>query len=165
MNVTVRPARPEDAAAMCAVLNAIIRRGGTTAHQQPFDPAGMIAHYIAPPDNLACHVAEIDGTLVGFQSVVTGAGGDPPMPAGRVAIGTFVAEGMQGKGVGQALFAATRKAVLDAGFRQIEAVIRADNRPGLAYYSGLGFRDDSVMRQVPLDDGRPVDRLRKLIDL
>lgn len=158
MTVTTRPARPDDAPAMADLINALIARGGTTAHQRPFDAEEMLHHYIAPPDNVSCTVALTGGAIAGFQSVVTGAG---RLPEGWGEIGTFVALGMQGRGVGKALFAATRAAARATGLRWIDATIRADNDGGLAYYAGLGFRDYAILRHVPLDDGRRVDRRRK----
>ncbi len=47
----------------------------------------------------------------------------------------------------------------------IDATIRADNASGLAYYKAMGFTDWDVLRDVPLSDGRVVDRIRKRFDL
>ena len=47
----------------------------------------------------------------------------------------------------------------------IDATIRADNRGGLAYYERMGFREQTRLLGVPLRDGRPVDRVRKRLDL
>ncbi len=44
MTVTTRPATAADAPAMCAILNAIIARGGTTGHRRPFDTGRMERH-------------------------------------------------------------------------------------------------------------------------
>jgi GNAT superfamily N-acetyltransferase len=162
MTVTTRPARPEDAAPMAALLNTIIARGGTTAHQAPFDPDRILSHYVLAPDAISCTLAEIDGTIIGFQALGTAPG---YLPEGWGEIGTFVAEGMQGKGVGKALFAASSAAARAAGLRHIDATIRADNFGGLAYYTGLGFRDYRILRHVPLADGHPVDRHGKRFDL
>jgi len=162
MTVTARPARPEDATPMCALLNAIIARGGTTAHQVPFTPEGIVSHYIEPAAAVSCTVAEVDGRITGFQTLVAAPG---YLPQGWGEIGTFVAEGMQGKGVGKALFAATRPAARSAGLRHIDATIRADNFGGLAYYTALGFHDYRIWRHVPLADGHPVDRHSKRFDL
>ena len=56
--IHVRPARPDDAPALCAFLNEIIRIGGTTAHQTPFTPESFVAHYLAGPGFVSCFVAE-----------------------------------------------------------------------------------------------------------
>jgi len=68
-------------------------------------------------------------------------------------------------GIGQKLFSATRFAAKAAEVKTIDATIRADNVGGLKYYSGLGFTDYDVLKQIPLNDGTPVDRIRKRFDL
>jgi len=78
---------------------------------------------------------------------------------------SFVASAAAGKGIGQHLFAATKKAAMDAGAAVIDATIRADNVAGLRYYSGLGFVDYDLLKDVPLQDGTRVDRVRKRFDL
>jgi GNAT superfamily N-acetyltransferase len=165
--VTIRPAESGDAPAMAALLNAIIERGGSTAHQSRFDARRMLDHYIVPPLAISCHVSLDKGEVIGFQALEwadpawPGAG---KLPEGWAIIASFVAPAHQGRGVGQALFAATLAAARRAGVLAIDATIRADNRAGLAYYGGLGFADYDVLRGVPLGDGTPVDRIRKRFD-
>ena len=168
MTLSIRPARPEDAQAMCDLLNPIIAEGATTAHRTAFDPDRMIAHYIAPTRGASCVTAWEGACLMGFQALEWP---DPDwtdwgsVPADWGLIATFVAAGAQGRGIGQALFAATREAARDAGMVAIDATIRADNVPGLAYYGKLGFADYDRVTGVPLSDGTPVDRVRKVYRL
>lgn len=164
MPLTIRPARPDDAHAMCDLINPIIADGTTTAHRRPFDRARMIAHYIAPPRLVSCVTVWEGGRLLGFQMLE---GPDPDWTGwGRVPddwglIGSFVARDAQGRGVGTAMFAATLDTACAAGVTAIDATIRADNLPGLAYYSRLGFVDYDRVEGVPLSDGTRVDRIRK----
>jgi L-amino acid N-acyltransferase YncA len=153
-----------DAPGMTVLLNAIIERGGTTAHQTPFDTDRMLQHYIAPPRLVCCHVAKEDNTVLGFQWV-----GWPkqesPMSEGWAVIASFVAIEAAGQGIGQQLFKATQAAACAAGVKTIDATIRADNVPGLRYYSGLGFGDYDRLADVALRDGTRVDQIRKRFDL
>lgn len=167
MTVTTRPARPADAPAMCAILNAIIAIGGTTAYEDPFTPATMTANYIAAPQLIRCTLAEIDARPVGFQALWhPDTAHDPNAPPpGWAVIATFVQPGLTGQGIGRALFTATQEAARAAAIRSIDATIRADNRSGLTFYGAMGFRDYDVIRAVPLMDGTPVDRIRKRFDL
>lgn len=98
---------------------------------------------------------------LGFQGVSV----DDRLPAGWVDIGTFTQQGSAMRGVGTALFVATRARAADLGFTAINATIRADNVPGLAYYAKMGFRDYKLDRAVPLTDGRLVDRISRRFDL
>ncbi len=160
----VRPATSADAGQMVDLLNAIIAEGGTTAHETPFDSDKMQHHYIARPEVVSCQVAELDNKVLGFQYVGWPSSPDDPMPEGWAIIASFVGPNAAGQGVGQHLFSATKAAVIAADVKVIDATIRADNTPGLRYYSGLGFVDYDRLVGVPLGDGTPVDRVRKRYD-
>lgn len=157
----VRPATPADAPAMTALLNAVIAIGGTTAHQHPKTEAQVRADYIEGSEALTCVVAEEGGTVIGFQSV----GVWPGLPGGWGDIGTFVAPGLQAKGTGAALFAATCVAAREKGLTVLNATIRADNVPGLAYYARIGFTDYAQDLGWTLEDGRRVGRVSRRFEL
>ena len=157
----VRPATPADAAAMTALLNAVIAIGGTTAHQHPKAEAQVRADYIEGPEAQTCVVAEEDGKVIGFQAVGT----SPALPEGWADIGTFVAAGLQAKGTGAALFAATCAAARAKGLAVLNATIRADNVPGLAYYARVGFTDYAHDPGWALEDGRRVGRVSRRFEL
>jgi ribosomal protein S18 acetylase RimI-like enzyme len=165
MQVTTRPAQPADATRMTVLLNEIIAIGGTTAHQRPFDEARMLHHYIQPDHHISTMVAELDGAIVGFQMLVWPNPDEGPMPDHWGFIGSFVKVGITGQGIGRALFTATCAAARAAGCLHIDATIRADNASGLRFYAAMGFTDYDVIRDVPLRDGRLVDRVRKRFDL
>ena len=150
---------------MCAVLNPLIAAGGSTAHRRPFDAERMLHHYLAPPMLVSCVVAEVEGRVRGFQSLVRAGDPDDPLPDGWTVIASFVAPGMEGRGIGGRMFAATRAAARAAGIVAIDATIRADNAAGLAYYTAMGFEDWDRLHAVPLSDGTSVDRIRKRFDL
>lgn len=161
----VRSATPADAQAMVDVINPIIAKGGTTAYQTPYDAAGMLAKHIAPATSVSCMVAEDEGKIIGFQSLFWPTDPNDPFPHGWAVIASFVAVEAAGKGAGQHLFTATKAAAQNAGVKVIDATIRADNTPGLRYYSGLGFEDYDRLVGVPLPDGTVVDRVRKRFGL
>lgn len=153
----IRPATPEDAVGMAAVLNSIIERGGTTAHEDPVSAAEMRARIAGLGPRGAAHVAEDDGRIVGFQFVER----DERLPGDVGAMATFTAVDAAGRGIGQALFNATLRAARAAGYRALNATIRADNAVGLRFYTMMGFEDHSVEDAVPLKDGAPVDWISK----
>lgn len=90
---------------------------------------------------------------------------DDPLPEGWATIGTFARVGLTQRGVGRALFAETLKAARAAGIKVIDATIRADNAGGLAFYARQGFVDYDRLIGVPLNDGTPVDRVRKRFEV
>jgi L-amino acid N-acyltransferase YncA len=143
---------------MAALLNEIIAIGGTTAFEDPVTPADITAWYIEADRLFCCHVA-VDDTdkIAGFQSLESDAADVEKI--GYIA--TFARQTPLVKGVGTALFQFTRDTARELAVREISAKIRADNTPGLAYYSKMGFLDCDVVRAVPLKDGTPVDRIIK----
>jgi L-amino acid N-acyltransferase YncA len=163
MRLTVRPVRPEDAAELAELLNAIIARGGTTALQLPYTPDALADAYLTGGQVLCCFVA-VDsetGRIEGFQTL----GRLDSLPGDIGDIGTFARVGGTRRGVGSALFAATCARARELGLTAINAVIRADNFGGLAFYTRQGFVDYDVARAVPLADGRAVDRIIKRFPL
>lgn len=153
----VRSASPKDAAGMTELLNAVIAVGGTTAHETPMTAADVQVHFIAGPGVLSSVLAEEEDRVIGWQSV--GWWQDDPH------IGTFVSPGLQAKGIGSALFAATLAELRGGDVDRIIASIRADNLPGLAYYARIGFRDFAFDPDFALQDGRKVGRVHRRFDL
>lgn len=157
----VREATPSDAAQMCELLNEIIEIGGTTAAEDVMSLAAFHAHYFEGEGSVSLFVAEKDGVILGFQKL---------NKLGRTSdeiadIATFARASNKVKGVGRALFERTQAAAKAGGFSQINARIRADNVPGMGYYTAMGFEPFDVVKAVPLKDGRPVDRMIKWYDL
>ena len=159
---TVRPTVRADAAALADLLNEIIVAGGTTAYQIPFTPKRFAQAHIDGPAVLTSVVAlDGDGVPMGFQILLR----DERLPADWGDIGTFARRGMTTRGIGSALFAATREAARGLGLVGINATIRADNVGGLTFYGKQGFVDHAVAPAVPLNDGTPVDRISKRYSL
>lgn len=153
----IRHATVKDAAGMTSVLNAVISVGGTTAHEHPMTEAQVCDGYVTGPDVLSSVVCDEDGEIVGWQSV--------EMWEGDPHIGSFVRPGLQARGAGGAMFGLTCQTLRDRGVGHIIAVIRADNRPGLAYYARIGFRDIGLDPDYALKDGRKVGRVHRRLDL
>ena len=157
--ILVRPATDADAPALAELLNAIIARGGTTALEQSFTPDRLARKYLTGPNVISCFVAydAETGEALGFQTLTR----EAYVPDNWGDIGTFARVGGTQRGVGSALFAATRERALELGLAGLNAQIRADNHGGLAFYARMGFQDHHVDAAVPLTDGTPVDRITK----
>lgn len=159
--IFTRPAQRFDAAAMAALLNPIIEKGDTTAMTQTVDAAYVRAWMDRAPARSAWTVAESEGDIVGFQLIAPW----DRIPPEACDIGTYVAEGKAGMGIGSALFEATKTAARTLGYSWINAHIRADNHSGLPYYQSRGFRDWKYVEGVQLDNGQVVDKIWKRFDL
>lgn len=158
-SLVVRDVTDGDAAELAELLNAIIAKGGTTALEKPFTPQVLAHTFLTGPDVHCCFVA-IDpatGRMQGFQTLCR----YPTLPNDIGDIGTFARIGGVQRGVGTALFAATRSRALALGLVAINATIRADNAGGLAFYSKQGFLDHDRVVGVPMQDGTRIDRIVK----
>jgi len=134
----IRPVRIDDADDMSKVLKEII---DATGRQRQYDRDHVIELYISDPNRIECHVAVADGEVLGFQSLKHATEGNPyGVAVGWGIIGTHVSPRAARKGVGSALFAATRQAATVAGIIDIDASTGDNNDMGLAYYEAIGFR-------------------------
>lgn len=156
----IRPSVHADAAELAALLNEVVAQTGTSALEEPLDEVTFADWFIDGPLMLTSFLAEHEGRAIGFQTVSRY--GD--LPEGWGDIGTFTRQPGRG-GVGSALFERTRAEAVRLGLVALKATIRADNEAGLAYYASRGFEDYRVDRAVPLKDGRPVDRISKVLRL
>ena len=162
MELRVRPTVRADAPALAELLNEIIAAGGTTAYETPFTPESLARAHIDGPRVITSMIAEDqEGCAMGFQILLA----NDKLGSDWGDIGTFARRGSTTRGIGSALFAATRTAAIAAGLKAINATIRADNEGGLAFYAKMGFVDYAVARAVPLADGTPVDRISRRYDL
>ena len=92
--MSVRRAEPFDAAVLALVLNEIIALGGTTAHVAPFSDGYFRDHDIDGPDAACCHLAEMEGQVLGFQAL----GCYPALPESWLDVGTVVRRAGRGRG-------------------------------------------------------------------
>ncbi|HEX7694199.1 MAG TPA: GNAT family N-acetyltransferase [Sphingomonas sp.] len=158
MELHVRPTTRTDAPTLAELLNEIIAAGGTTAYEAPFAPDAFAEAHIDGPGVITSVMAENgDGRAMGFQTLLRSEKLGPEW--GNIA--TFARHGATARGIGSALFAATRTAAVAAGLTTLNATIRADNAGGLAFYSRMGFVDYAVAHGVKLADGTPVDRISR----
>jgi len=154
--LTTRITISEDLTGLRAILNHIIRAGGTTAHEEEMSQAGFRRHYFEDPDT--CITVLSGSRAIGFQATFKDADG-------HYSVGSFTDQANPVRGAGAALFAATIQAVRALGGTTIIAKITADNAPGLAYYSKMGCEDWKIMPGDAMRNGQPVDRIVKRFEV
>ena len=160
--IHIRPAGESDARQMVDLLNAIIAKGGTTAHTKPVMAHALVEEMRLYSSQTAWLLAETDGgDVVGFQNILP----HTNLPKDACDIATFVKLGQTGFGIGSQLFEATKSAARGLGYTWINATIRVDNESGLTYYQSRGFEDYKRIANTQLDDGTIVDRVCKRFDL
>jgi len=155
--IKTRFATEDDASDLCAILNQIIKIGGTTAFEKELNETSLCEYFVTGPDCISCLIAHTDSLILGFQALSFRS----DLPVGWADIATFARTSPKVKGVGTALFKSTLQLLKDRKYTHINASIRADNRSGLAYYTKMGFTDYTIRKGVPLLDGTLVDRIQK----
>ncbi|WP_210162659.1 GNAT family N-acetyltransferase [Pleomorphomonas koreensis] len=109
---------------------------------RPSSAEHVRTYYVEHPNRIECLVAvSQQGDILGFQSLQRATDGNPwGVTPGWGFIGTYVKLDSGRRGIGTALFAATRDAARKAGLPSIDATIGEHNDLGLAYYEAMGFR-------------------------
>lgn len=149
----IRPARPEDAAALRALDRAVWSISVTPGplSDAPFDTAGVL-------------VAEVDGALAGYVAL----GRSTPLEANRHVLyvrGLNVAPGQQRRGIGRALLRAAVDAARAQGARRLTLRVLSTNPGAQALYESFGFVVEGVLREEFLLDGRYVDDVLMALSL
>ena len=160
MTLSIRRARPDDAAAFARLMGDPAVYPGTMQMPYTSDDAwrARLVEWLAP--------GRIDLPLVGERGseVVGSAGLHPVGPALRrrhvMLLGISVVPEAQGQGVGSALM----QALCDyadrwMGVLRIELSVYADNEVAIALYRKCGFEVEGRHRGYALRDGRFVDGL------
>jgi L-amino acid N-acyltransferase YncA len=160
MNLIVRPARPDDAGAIAAILNRIIDARVYTAFDTRITEEEERQYLTAFPARGVFVVAvdADDGSVVGFQSMEPFATFTHAFDHVGV-LGTYVNLDRRRQGVASRLFASTYEAARAKGYRKIFTYIRADNPAALATYMRYGFRIVGVARAQACIDGRDIDEI------
>ena len=159
MEVLVRDARLEDAAAIVGILNPIIAAGVYTVFDTPFTVEAEEAYLKGFPARGIFHVAvDAAGRVVGFQSM-------EPFATYTHAfdhvgtLGTYVDLAARRQGIATALFGATFEAARGKGYEKLFTFVRADNPAALATYVAHGFGVVGTARRHAKIAGAYVDEI------
>jgi len=160
MPLTIRDARPEDAAAIVRVMNPIIAAGIYTAFDTPWTTEAE-AQYIRafPPRGVfLAAIRQADDRLVGFQSM------EPFATYTRAfdhvgVLGTYVDLDCRRQGIASQLFEATFAAAARKGYEKIFTFVRADNPAALETYVRQGFTVIGTAQRHARIGGRYIDEI------
>ena len=153
----IRPATPEDAGAIAAIWNPIIRDTLVTfnATEKPASEiAALIAH--AEEDGRAFLVVE-EGDLLGFVTYAQFRNGIGYRHSMEHTI--ILAPAARGRGTGRALMNAVEAHAAECGGHVMVAGISAANRAARAFHAAIGYREVAVVPEV----GRKFDRWLDLV--
>ena len=130
-----------------------------SAIDRAWTPAEQRAYIASRSPREALHVAvDATGQIVASQSLDLYS--NVLESTAHVAqLGTFVRPEWRGRGVGQALFDASRRFAESAGYRKIVIQVRASNADAQAFYRRLGFAECGRLRRQVVIDGVEDDEI------
>ena len=153
-DIAIRPAASADADAIAAIYNQAVLSSTATFDLEPETPAAR-RRFLAAETTLLCLVAEVDGSVVGWSSLVrwSARGGYDQTVESSV----YIIPETQREGVGLALAGAALAAATHLDVHAVIAQICAENVAGLALAERLGFVRVGVLREVGRKFGRSLD--------
>jgi RimJ/RimL family protein N-acetyltransferase len=155
----VRMATPDDASGITRVLTSVVSERVHSAIDRPWTAEEQRSYLTSLSRREAFHVAiSSSDDIIGYQSLDLYSSILPSM-AHVGQLGTFLRPDWRRHGVGRALFSATKRFALGAGYRKLVIQIRASNLPAQAFYSRLGFIECGRLREQVIVDGREDDEV------
>jgi len=154
--VTVRAARPDDAAQIAALYGHHVRHGTATFDTEP----PPVEHWRDMVDSMRARgwpflVAEADGAVLGFAYAAQFR--DRPAYRHCCEDSIYIHADRLGHGIGTALLGALVEAARASGFAQMLAVIGGAEPASVALHTKLGFRHSGRMKNVGYKFGRWLD--------
>jgi L-amino acid N-acyltransferase YncA len=156
-DVSIRPATPDDAAAICTIYNHGIEDRIATLETEPRTPEERRQWMGARAARHPVVVAVTGGQVVGWGSL----NAFNPRPAydNVVDLSVYVERGWRGRGVGRALLQHLLPLARTLGYHKMVLATFPFNEAGVALYQKVGFRPVGVYREQGRLDGRWVDVL------
>lgn len=155
----LRPATPEDIAAITAIYADAVLHGTASWEWEPPDEAEMLRRMKALRDAGYPYLAAIrDGGLIGYAY----AGPYRPRAGYRWSVedSVYIAPGARGQGVGKALVGELIRICEAAGCRQMVAIVGDSASPAsVALHRSLGFEHAGVVRSAGWKHGRWLDQV------
>ena len=146
----IRPATPQDAPAIAAIWNKVIRETTIT-----FNPDEKTAAEVAELTAKNCLVWEEDSQLLGFARYFQFRGGAGYRFTAEHTI--LLDDAAQGRGGGRALLAALCDHARDAGLHTMFAGCSAENPGAVRFHAALGFAKVATLPEVGFKFGRWID--------
>jgi ribosomal protein S18 acetylase RimI-like enzyme len=151
MQITIRRATSEDAESISAVWEVVCAERVYTAVNRPFTPQQERDYIVSLCDREGLFLAEVDGRVVGFQSLDLWAKYTDSFDHVGV-MGTIILPKWRRKGIGRRLAEHTLDFARTSGYEKIVIYVRAGNAGAQAFYRGLDFVPKGVLaRQVKID--------------
>lgn len=153
--IEIRPAREDDAAAVCAIYNQGIEERVATLETELRTPEERRQWIAARGPRQPIVVAEQAGSVVGWASLNSF---NPRRAYDHVAdLSVYVDRCWRGKGVGRALIEHLVAVARQLAYHKIVLAAFPTNVQGMALYERVGFRTVGIYREQGMLDDKWVD--------
>jgi len=149
----IRAARPDDAPAIAAFWNPLIRDSSITFTNKEKTPATIAA--MMAERGPAFLVAQEAGAVIGFATYGPFRSG--PGYGATAELSIILSDGARGRGIGRALIVELEAAARLGGIHILVAGISADNAAAIAFHRALGYVETGRMPEVGRKFGRWLD--------
>jgi L-amino acid N-acyltransferase YncA len=153
--LVIRPARLDDAAAICDIYNQGIEDGDATLETRLRSAEEQRAWLASRDERHPVLIAEREGLVVGWGSLNT----FNPRPAYDFVsdFSVYVARASRGTGVGRELLEKLIETAREIGYHKMVLAAFDWNSAGIALYKRMGFRQVGVYREQGRLNDRWVD--------
>jgi len=157
--ISIRAARPEDAAAIAAIYAPYVLTGTVSFETEPPSADTMLQRMGSSEDLypwLVCtNGEEADSSVIAYAYAARFR--DRPAYRYVVEASIYVAGPVQGQGVGRVLYGALIDTLRAQGFVQAVAVISLPNEYSVQLHEAVGFQRAGILREMGFKQGRWVD--------
>ena len=159
LSLLIRRASLEDSEGIARVLDAVTGEGIHSAIERAWTAAEQRTYLASLSTREAFHVAiAAGGQIAGYQSLDLYSPNLSSM-AHVGQLGTFLLPEWRRRGVGLALFDATRRFAASAGYQKLVIQVRASNVSAQAFYKRLGFVECGRLRAQVIVKGTQDDEI------
>jgi ribosomal protein S18 acetylase RimI-like enzyme len=153
MDLKIRPVTLDDAKGVLEVLNSVVREQKYSSFDRILTVEEERQFIASLGERSGFFVAELDGRIVGFQTIEPFASYTSAMDHVGI-MGTFVHADFRGQGIGHQLAEASLKFAQGKGYEKAVIYVRASNKSAQAFYWKLGFVPKGMLeKQVKVDGG------------
>lgn len=153
--IEIRPAREDDATAICTIYNQGIEERVATLETELRTPAERRQWMTARGPRHPVVVAEHAGSVVGWASLNSF---NPRRAYDHVAdLSVYVERGLRGKGVGRALIDHVVGLARQLAYHKLVLSAFPTNVQGMTLYERVGFRTVGIYHEQGMLDGKWVD--------
>jgi phosphinothricin acetyltransferase len=151
----IRPARPEDALAICLIYNHYVTNTVVTFEEEPVTPAGMERRIQTVTAAYPWIVHEEAGEILGYAYANLFRERAAYRYTAELSI--YLQDGRQGEGIGSALFGRLLSLLAETDTHALLSAITLPNERSVALHEKFGFRQAALFKEVGRKHGRWLD--------